>query len=56
MSKMGRPTDSPKNTRLNVRVDEETIEKLDYCSKIQKVSRSEIVRRGVSRIYDETKK
>lgn len=42
--KLGRPTDNPKNTKLTVRVDAETLEILEkYCKK-ENISKMEGVR------------
>ncbi|MCI8706019.1 CopG family transcriptional regulator [Lachnospiraceae bacterium JLR.KK009] len=50
--KMGRPTDNPKNISLKVRLDSDTSEKLEECTRILEVSKAEIVRQGVHRVYD----
>lgn len=48
--KMGRPTDSPKNTQFSVRFDNESIKILDdYCNQEQ-ISRPEGVRRAVKQL------
>lgn len=45
--KIGRPTDSPKNVKLQIRVDDETLRKLDdYAERLQS-TRSGIVRKGI---------
>ena len=49
---MGRPTDNPKNTSVKFKADDDTFEKLKKCSEIMKVSRAEVLRQGVHRIYD----
>lgn len=54
--KMGRPTDSPKNEVLRVRLDKNTLEKLDLISKEEKSNRSEVVRILIEKKYDEIKK
>lgn len=53
---MGRPTDSPKNTTLQIRVDKETLNKLDECVKNEKTNRSDIVRKGINKVYGDIKK
>lgn len=53
---MGRPTESPKNEVLRVRVDEKTLEKLDFIIEKEKSNRSEIVRTLIEQKYDEIKK
>ena len=48
-------TDKPKNNMLRVRVDEETLSKLDtVCDKTKK-SRSEIIRNGIEEQYERVK-
>ncbi|OJU10761.1 MAG: CopG family transcriptional regulator [Clostridiales bacterium 43-6] len=53
---MGRPTDNPKATTIKFRIDEETIQKLDECSKKLNISKSEVLRNGVHRIHGDLKK
>jgi Ribbon-helix-helix protein, copG family. len=54
--KVGRPTDSVKDFMLRTRIDKETFEKLDYLSKELKLSKSEVVRKGIDKQYKEVKK
>lgn len=54
--KVGRPTESPKDYMLRTRLDKETVEKLDYLTNNLKISRSEIVRKGIEEQYQKTKK
>lgn len=49
--KMGRPTDNPKDISLKVRLDKDTAEKLDECVRILDVSKAEVVRQGVQKVY-----
>ena len=51
--KMGRPTDNPKDIPLKVRLDKETAEKLDKCVQALKVSKAEVIRRGVHKVHDD---
>ncbi len=53
---MGRPTDNPKVITLKVYFDKETAAKLDECIEELKVSKSEIVRRGIHKVHDDLKK
>lgn len=55
-TKMGRPTESLKDYMLRVRMDRETLEKLDKCCESSGLSRSEIVRKGIQEQYDRLKK
>lgn len=54
--KMGRPTDSPKDYMLRVRLDAETLKMLDACCEKQNASRSEVVRNGIKGQYEEQEK
>lgn len=53
-NKIGRPTDSKKSTRLTVRLDDNTYNKLDkYCTK-NNIRYSEGIRDGINKL-DEKK-
>lgn len=54
--KVGRPTSSPKDYMLRTRMDKETVEKLDFLTNELKLSRSEVVRKGIEEQYDDIKK
>ena len=54
--KMGRPTDSPKDISLKVRLDQETSEKLDECVRVLEVSKAEVMRRGVHKVHEDLQK
>ena len=49
-------TDKPKDYMLRVRLDAETVDKLDTVCKEQKKSRSEVVRNSIEEQYQKTKK
>lgn len=49
-------TDNPKDKLLQVRVDNETLEKLDYTVDKMGISRSEIIRNGIEYQYKKAKK
>lgn len=49
--KMGRPTDNPKDISLKIRLDQDTADKLEQCVQAMNVSKAEILRRGVHKIY-----
>ena len=52
--KTGRPPkENPKDTRIQIRLDKEDIVKLDKCVERDKSSRSEVIRKGIHRIYSE---
>lgn len=53
---MGRPIEGqPKDRRIFIRVDEQTETKLDKCTEILKTTRSDVVRKGIDKIYDDLK-
>lgn len=55
-AKMGRPTDNPKNDMIHVRMDKDTVEKLNEVSKIKGISRAKVIRTGIKIQYDQLKK
>lgn len=48
--------DSTKDFMLRTRLDNETLEKLDYSAKKFGISRSEVVRNGIENEYQKAKK
>ncbi|WFR65322.1 ribbon-helix-helix protein, CopG family [Paenibacillus amylolyticus] len=56
-NKMGRPkSDKPKSRTIEIRVDEEIMSKLDISAEKLNTNRSDIVRKGIEKIYDELQK
>lgn len=56
MKKGTKLTDNPKDYMLRVRMDKETVNKLDTICEIQNISRSEAVRNGIEIQYQNFKK
>lgn len=55
--KMGRPkSENPLKDRIFVLVSKETQEQLKECMEILKTTKSDVVRKGIKRIYDDLKK
>nr|DAO16050.1 MAG TPA: Alginate and motility regulator [Caudoviricetes sp.] len=55
--KMGQKiTDKPKNKLIQVRMDKETVEKLDYLAAEQNSDRSKIIRQGIEIQYEQRNK
>lgn len=53
----GRPkSDNAKDYMLRVRLDKPTLAKLDECCKVENLSRSEIVRKGIEEQHGKIKK
>jgi len=52
--KMGRPPsgDKPMKDRIFVLVNEETKDKLEQCKKALKTTTSDVVRKGIDKVYD----
>ena len=56
MKKGTKLTDNPKDYMLRVRMDKETVEKLDKIGEVESASRSEVVRNGIEEQYQKLKK
>lgn len=55
--KMGQKiTDKPKKKLIQVRMDKETVEKLDYLAAEQNSDRSKIIRQGIEIQYEQRNK
>ena len=52
-NKVGRPTESKKDSVIKARVDELTIDKLEFCAKKASLPKSEILRIGIDKVYEE---
>lgn len=49
-------TDSPKNQMVRVRMDEDTVKKLDYLVEKKNTTRSDIIRSGIEIQYGQENK
>ena len=56
--KMGRPPsgDKPMKDRIFVLVNDETKDKLEQCKKALNTTTSNVVRKGIDKMYDDLKK
>lgn len=54
--KMGRPTDAPKKSRLELRLSDEDVEILEQCCELTGQSKAEIIRLGIREVYNKLKK
>ncbi len=54
-SKLGRPFDGtePKSEQYRLRMTKEDMEKLEYCAKMKDISKADVLREGLYKIYDE---
>lgn len=53
--KVGRPTNSPKDIVLKIRLDQASSDRLDTCSFKLGVSRAEVIRRAIKMMHDKLK-
>lgn len=54
--KLGRPTDSPKDIILKIRLDKPASERLEECSARMGVSKAEVIRQGIKKMHDDLEK
>ncbi|MBQ8537840.1 MAG: CopG family transcriptional regulator [Clostridia bacterium] len=55
--RIGRPkVENAKDARIGVRLDQETVRKLDEVAALRNESRSEVIRRGIENEYKDAKK
>ncbi len=52
----GRPTDSPKNLNTRIRLSDEDVSMLEFCCEKTQKKKSEIIRLGIKKVYEELKK
>lgn len=53
---VGRPTDDPKNLNTRIRLSENDVEKLNYCTEKLGIKKAEVIRMGINKVYEELKK
>lgn len=52
----GRPkAENPKSTQIAVRLDNKTLDKLDFVARANSETRVETIRRGINTLYSELK-
>ncbi len=52
MGKIGRPpAENPKRVRVEIRMSDDELEKLDFCCKLTGISRSDFLRRAILHRY-----
>ena len=53
----GRPTsDNARKHKVETRMNEEELEKLNYCCNATNMSRSEVIRMGIDNVYSSLRK
>ena len=56
MKQMGRPKISnPKSNQLTVRLDDDIMDKLEESAKILNLTRVEVIRKGIKKVYSDAK-
>ena len=53
MQKKGRPTSEPKTLNTRIRLSEEDVKRLEYCSEKTGLTKAEIIRKGIKEVYAE---
>lgn len=53
--KTGRPPmgDSSKDRGYRIRMSDEELERLAFCSKVLQISKAEVIRQGLEKMYEE---
>lgn len=52
----GRPTNNPKNLSTRIRLSDDDVQKLETCCKVLGIKKSEVIRLGIDKVYNEVKK
>jgi len=47
------PSDDPRKLTLHVRMNQEELDRLEYCCKATGKARTEIIREGIDKVYKE---
>jgi predicted DNA-binding protein len=50
------PSENPKDRGYRLRVNDDDLKKLDYCCKVLGLTKAEVIRRGIEKMYEEAKK
>ena len=54
--KPGPHPENPLDTEIKLRIDKQTLEKIEYCKKQLNTTRSDVLRKGVQYLHDELRK
>lgn len=55
VKKMGRPTNNPKKYDTRIRMTEEEIEILNFCAEKMGMTKADVIRTGIRKVYEEIK-
>lgn len=50
------PSNNPKKLSTRIRMDEEDISKLEFCCKVFGLTKAEVIRKGIEKMYQEALK
>ena len=56
VKKMGRPTSNPKKHQTRIRMTDDEVEKLNYCSEKLSISKTDVINMGIDKVYKELTK
>ncbi|MEI8200549.1 MAG: ribbon-helix-helix domain-containing protein [Eubacteriales bacterium] len=48
----GRPTEDPRRNQYRIRLTDEEVEKLEFCSQTTGKSKADIIREGIDTVYE----
>lgn len=51
----GRPTNDPKRNAMHIRLGESDLKMLEYCQEKTGMSKAEIIREGIKKVYESLK-
>ncbi len=51
--KMGRPTINPKTNQYRVRLSDDDLRMLEFCSQKTGLSKADVIRKGIKKVYQE---
>lgn len=51
-TKMGRPTDNPATNQLRIRLSDKDLEMLNECSEVLELTKSDVVRLGIKKVFE----
>ncbi len=50
------PSKNPKIHETRIRMSDDDIEKLEYCCQVTGFTKADVIRKGISKVYEELKK
>lgn len=49
------PSDNPKSHETRVRMSDGDVEKLEYCCKVLRLAKAEVIRQGIELMYEKAR-